>query len=68
MIMAILWPRYSRISRSGKPSRLRSLYQTSPSTMRAPGLGTSRIKERQVIVLPLPDSPTNPTASPCLTV
>ena len=64
MMIAMRWPRYSRIWCSDSSSRFSPWNQTSPSTIWAPGRGTSRIRDRQVIVFPLPDSPTKPTASP----
>ena len=62
--MEILRPRISRISLSlmgtiSFPSRI-----ICPETMRAAGLGIRRNKERAVMVLPQPDSPTIPRVSP----
>ena len=58
-------PRMLRISRSLLSSRFSPCRRMVPCTMRATGRGTSRSSDSAVMVLPQPDSPTMPSASPC---
>ena len=63
-IMAIFLPRTCRISSSDSLVRSSPSSSTSPETIRAAGLGMMRSRERAVMVLPQPDSPTMPRVSP----
>src|SRR5262245_51507312 len=60
---AIRRPRIRRRWRWGMPVSSAPSKRTRPPTMRAPR-GRSPTIERQVVVLPLPDSPTSPSVSP----
>ena len=62
-IMDIWLPRILTISSSGSFTRSRPLKSTSPATI-LPEAPSSRMIEREVTLLPLPDSPTRPITSP----
>ena len=62
-IMAIALPRMRRISRALFLVRSSPFKRIAPPTMRAAG-GSRPTIDRQVVVLPQPDSPTRPSVSP----
>jgi hypothetical protein len=61
-IMAISPPRTLRSSSAGMATRSRPRHSTRPLTW--PGSRIRRMMERNVTLLPEPDSPTRPTTSP----
>src|SRR5690242_8982615 len=66
-IIAICRPRIRRISRAGLVVSSSPANSMLPATMRAAG-GSRPTTDRQVVVLPHPDSPTSPMVSPSFTV
>ena len=66
-IIEMSLPRTARISASPSAMRSRPASVTEPLTTRPGGLGTSRINDSEVIVLPQPDSPTIASVSPAWT-
>src|SRR6266545_1144487 len=67
-IIAMSFPRTLRMSSSLSLSRSRPSKMTWPETMRPGGCGISRISDRALTLLPHPDSPTRPSASPSASV
>ena len=63
-IIAISRPRIARSSPPGSPSRSRPSNRAPRRRSTRPGSGTSPSSERQVTLLPEPDSPTSPIVSP----
>ena len=57
-------PRISRISAGVRSRMFSPPSSTSPLMVRAPPLGSSRISDSAVRLLPQPDSPTRPSTSP----
>src|ERR1700674_3904352 len=66
--MAMSLPRTFRISSSLSFSKSRPPKTTSPETILPGGWGIKRISETALTLLPQPDSPTSPRASPSLSV
>ncbi len=65
-IIEIALPRSARISSSSMWSRSRPSSRTAPPTIRPGGVGTRRIIDSAVMLLPQPDSPTIARISPRL--
>src|SRR5919202_521179 len=66
--MAMSLPRTFRMSSSGSLSRFLPSKLTCPWTILPGGLGIRRINDSALTLLPQPDSPTRPKASPSLSV
>ncbi len=67
-IIAISRPRIARISSSPSLSKSRPLNSMRPPTTRPAGFASKRMMASEETDLPQPDSPTNATTSPALTL